>query len=254
MRPQPLRLRLEGFEDRLTPAVASPTAMKAMASAAFVRASLSGDPTWMTNPQLQSFVQSKLREAYNASLAASTAFRGVPAGSAQPTVAGFPAVARANMAVVRQIGIRLGLNVVPVVTPTPPAPTTPANDAGMTNTMPDPNAPNWVAVGAAGLKTWDVVQGTGTPVAAGDSINVFYSGWLASNGTRFDSRRSPSTPVKFDLDGLIQGWQQAIPGMRNGGIRRIFVPSALGYGAAGSPPNIPANADLVFEIKVISHS
>jgi FKBP-type peptidyl-prolyl cis-trans isomerase len=126
-----------------------------------------------------------------------------------------------------------------------------ATDAGMTNTMPDPNDPSWVA-GANGLKTWDVVVGTGAPVAAGSSITVFYTGWLASDGTQFDARRSPSAPITFALSGLIQGWQQGIPGMQPGGIRRLFVPAALGYGAAGSPPNIPPNADLVFELKLIS--
>ncbi|HEX3152849.1 MAG TPA: FKBP-type peptidyl-prolyl cis-trans isomerase [Gemmataceae bacterium] len=123
----------------------------------------------------------------------------------------------------------------------------------MVNTMPDPTSSNFLPVGTAGLKSWDVVVGTGTPVAAGDSITIFYTGWLASNGTKFDSRRSPADPITFSLNGLIQGWQQGIPGMKPGGIRRLFIPAALGYGAAGSPPNIPANADLVFEIKLISH-
>ena len=73
------------------------------------------------------------------------------------------------------------------------------------------------------------------------------------NGTKFDSRRSPAAPATFSLSGLIQGWQQGIPGMKPGGIRRLFVPAALGYGAAGSGSTVPANADLVFEIKLISH-
>lgn len=125
------------------------------------------------------------------------------------------------------------------------------DDSGMTNTMPSPTDPAWVA-GANGLKTWDVVVGTGTPVTAGQSIKVFYSGWLASNGTLFDSRRSPAAPADFSLTSLIQGWQQGVPGMKPGGIRRLFIPAALGYGAAGSPPNVPPNADLIFEIKLVS--
>ena len=131
-----------------------------------------------------------------------------------------------------------------------PAPT----DVGMTNTMPDPNAPDWTALGAQGLKTWDVVQGTGDPLQTGDSIMVFYTGWLAANGTQFDAKRIPSAPASFNLNGLIQGWQQGLIGMRPGGIRRLFVPSALGYGTAGSGTNIPPNADLVFEIKLVSHT
>jgi FKBP-type peptidyl-prolyl cis-trans isomerase len=130
------------------------------------------------------------------------------------------------------------------VTFTSTAPT----DAGMTDTLPDKDAPDWVTL-PSGLKTWDVVVGQGDAVQTGDSIQVFYTGWLL-DGTVFDSKRSPATPASFALSGLIQGWQQGIPGMKPGGIRRLYVPSALGYGVNGSPPNIPANADLIFEIKL----
>src|SRR5262249_34534120 len=131
------------------------------------------------------------------------------------------------------------------------APTiTVVDDSGMTNTMPATNDSHWVS-GANGLKTWDVVTGSGTPVATGDKVTVFYTGWLASNGTKFDSRRSPAAPANFALGNLIQGWQQGLIGMKPGGIRRLFIPAALGYGAAGSPPNVPPNADLVFEIKLV---
>jgi len=125
-------------------------------------------------------------------------------------------------------------------------------DAGMTDTLPDANAPEWVAQ-PSGLKIWDVTVGQGDPVQTGDTIKVFYTGWLL-NGTVFDSKRSPAAPIDFALNNLIQGWKEGIPGMRPGGIRRLYVPSALGYGPNGSPPNIPGNADLIFEIKVVSHT
>lgn len=127
------------------------------------------------------------------------------------------------------------------------------DDAGMVNTMPAANAPEWVALGTQGLKTWDVTVGTGTPVTTGAPITIFYTGWLASSGSQFDSRRSPSPAITFDLDGLIAGWKQGIPGMQDGGIRRLYIPAALGYGASGSG-NIPPNANLIFEIKMVAHS
>jgi FKBP-type peptidyl-prolyl cis-trans isomerase FkpA len=244
MRPNRFRPRLESFEDRFTPAADLSAAHQAMAGAAFLRA-VSADPGWMFNPALEGLVQRVLREVYNSSQAAASAWGGG---------GGIEAIAEANMAMAQQYGDAIGIQVIPVAAPAPPAPTPPATDAGMTSTMPDPNASNWVALGAQGLKTWDIQTGAGDPVQAGDSITVFYSGWLASNGTQFDSRRSPSAPATFVLNNLIQGWQQGIVGMRPGGIRRLFVPAALGYGANGSPPNIPPNADLVFEIKLISHT
>jgi FKBP-type peptidyl-prolyl cis-trans isomerase len=136
------------------------------------------------------------------------------------------------------------------VTTTAPAITI-IDNSGMTATMPAVTDSHWVA-GANGLKTWDVVTGSGTPVAAADKISVFYTGWLASNGTSFDSRRSPSASADFTLTNLIQGWQKGLIGMKPGGIRRLSIPAALGYGATGSPPKVPANADLVFEIKLVS--
>jgi hypothetical protein len=225
----------------------SSAAVHTMAGAAFFQA-IATDPDWIFNPDLHSFVQDKLESIFHSSEWAAGIF-GSDGGWS-----GMTGMAEANQAVAAKVGGWLGISIVPLTPTTPPAPIPKPTDAGMTNVMPDPNDPNWVALGAAGLKTWDVVQGSGTPVAAGDSITVFYTGWLASNGTQFDSRRSPAAPVAFQLNGLIQGWQQGIPGMKPGGIRRLFVPAALGYGAAGSPPNVPANADLVFEIKLISHS
>jgi hypothetical protein len=125
-------------------------------------------------------------------------------------------------------------------------------DAGMTNTLPDVNATNWVPTGT-GLKVWDIQTGTGTPVVSASNITIFYTGWL-TNGTVFDSRRSPSSPITFPLANLIQGWKEGLLGMRPGGIRRLLIPPELGYGQAGSPPNIPPNATLVFEIKLIGVS
>ncbi len=153
-----------------------------------------------------------------------------------------------NEQLARNLGGRVGTNFNPTPTPTPTGP----NDSGMTNTLPSITDPRFVDQGN-GLKIWDIRTGTGPVVAAGSKIKIYYTGWLL-NGTKFDSRRSPQTPIEFDLDGLIQGWQQGIPGMKAGGIRRLYIPSALAYGAAGQPPSIPANSDLVFEIKVISSS
>ena len=147
----------------------------------------------------------------------------------------------------------------PVTPPTPPA--IPRDESGLTDTLPSLTDPSWVNVGTSGLRIWDVVEGTGPIVEDGQDIVLHYTGWLRDDGTVFDSSRaslSPrggdGAPAEFNLDGLIEGWQQAIPGMRAGGIRRLDIPSELAYGTRGSPPSIPPNADLVFEIKMFESS
>jgi hypothetical protein len=149
--------------------------------------------------------------------------------------------------------------VVPPVTP-PPPPAIPRDESGMTNTVPSLTDPSWVSVGTQGLRVWDVTEGTGPVAQAGQDIVIHYAGWLADNGTVFDSSRpslkagASGDPAEFNLGDLIQGWQQGIPGMRAGGIRRLDIPASLGYGERGSPPNIPPNARLVFEIKLFESS
>ena len=51
---------------------------------------------------------------------------------------------------------------------------------------------------------------------------------------------------------VIRGWEEGVAAMKVGGKRRLVIPAALGYGAAGQPPTIPANASLTFDIQLVS--
>jgi hypothetical protein len=130
----------------------------------------------------------------------------------------------------------------------PPLSTSDAS--GMTDTIPPLDDPNWQAK-PDGLRVWDVVEGDGTPVQANSQISVFYTGWLRSDGTQFETNRT-GNPNTFALSGLIKGWQEGLIGMKPGGLRRLDIPSDLAYGPTGSPPKIPGNAPLVFEIKMLA--
>ena len=59
-------------------------------------------------------------------------------------------------------------------------------------------------------------------------------------------------PFKFKLGAgeVIRGWDLGVAGMKLGGRRNLLIPSHLGYGKEGSPPKIPPNADLIFEVEV----
>jgi peptidylprolyl isomerase len=115
--------------------------------------------------------------------------------------------------------------------------------------FPDVNAKDWKDV-KDGLKSWDVTEGKGTAAEADSMITINYTGWL-TNGKKFDSSFDAGAPATFPLQGLIEGWKVGIPGMKDGGKRRLLIPAKLGYGDRGAPPDIPGGATLVFEIEMI---
>jgi len=102
------------------------------------------------------------------------------------------------------------------------------------------------------LQIVDLTPGTGQEVKAGDTITAHYTGALAKDGTIFESSKDSGQPATFSLSGVIQGWQQGVPGMKVGGTRRLIIPAALAYGEKGSPPKIGPNEPLVFDIELIS--
>jgi peptidylprolyl isomerase len=103
------------------------------------------------------------------------------------------------------------------------------------------------------LQTEDLVVGSGTPAALGDTITVGYIGVSCSTGKIFDSSYAKGQPATFVLEEgrLIEGWTQGIPGMRPGGRRLLVVPSDLGYGPSGSGKIAPDEA-LVFVVELSS--
>lgn len=105
---------------------------------------------------------------------------------------------------------------------------------------------------ADGLRYTDEVIGDGPIAEKGSSVSVHYTGWL-TDGTKFDSSRDRGTPFQFRLGAgqVIRGWDEGVEGMRVGGKRKLTIPPALGYGAAGAGGVIPPNATLVFEVELL---
>lgn len=102
------------------------------------------------------------------------------------------------------------------------------------------------------LQVTDVTAGDGAEAKAGDCLVVKYYGTL-TDGTRFDDNFTTDQAFAFTLGGgqVIQGWDQGLVGLKEGGTRRLVIPASLGYGdqASGS---IPANSPLIFEVKLLS--
>jgi FKBP-type peptidyl-prolyl cis-trans isomerase len=103
------------------------------------------------------------------------------------------------------------------------------------------------------LEMKDLVVGKGQEAKPGDDLVVHYVGTLA-DGKEFDSSRKHGQPFEFKLGAgrVIKGWDQGVVGMKPGGKRKLVIPPSLGYGPMGSPPVIPPNATLTFEIELVS--
>jgi peptidylprolyl isomerase len=103
------------------------------------------------------------------------------------------------------------------------------------------------------LVAQDLIVGKGRKAQAGDTVSVQYVGVLFDNGKEFDASWSGSRagkPFQFPLGAgqVIPGWDQGVVGMKAGGRRKLIIPADLAYGSQGYPPDIPANAALIFDI------
>lgn len=111
---------------------------------------------------------------------------------------------------------------------------------------------------ASGLQYDDTTPGTGAEAKAGDHVTVHYTGWLqnadGSAGKKFDSSRDRNDPFQFPLGAghVIRGWDEGVQGMKVGGVRRLTIPAALGYGARGAGGVIPPNATLIFDVELLA--
>jgi FKBP-type peptidyl-prolyl cis-trans isomerase FkpA len=104
---------------------------------------------------------------------------------------------------------------------------------------------------ASGLKYYIVKAGEGANAPNGSTVTVNYYGSLM-DGTMFDNsfQRGQSFPFSLGAGQVIKGWDEGVALLNKGAKAFLFIPAALGYGEAGSPPTIPANSDLVFYVEV----
>jgi FKBP-type peptidyl-prolyl cis-trans isomerase FkpA len=93
-------------------------------------------------------------------------------------------------------------------------------------------------------------NGTGRKPQPTSTVTLHYTGTL-QDGTVFDSSLNSGAPVTLSLQEVIPGWQQAVPLMSEGDVYEFLIPPELAYGAEGSPPVIPPNATLRFEVGLL---
>lgn len=101
------------------------------------------------------------------------------------------------------------------------------------------------------LQIIDLILGTGKEAVAGSKVTVHYFGTFL-DGAKFDSSLDRNEPFVFNLGAgeVIQGWDEGVAGMKEGGKRKLVIPPDLAYGSTGSGP-IPPNSTLQFEVTLL---
>jgi FKBP-type peptidyl-prolyl cis-trans isomerase FkpA len=100
----------------------------------------------------------------------------------------------------------------------------------------------------SGLYWSDLITGTGTAAAVGRKVSMRYVVSLP-DAKVVEVQRDP---IEAEIgSSMIRGMREGLQGMRAGGVRRLIVPPALGYGRRAYG-NIPPNAVLVFEVEVVA--
>ena len=105
---------------------------------------------------------------------------------------------------------------------------------------------------ASGLYYIETKAGTGEQAASGKTVKVHYTGTLL-NGQKFDSSLDRGEPIEFVLGQgqVIQGWDEGIAMMKEGGKSRLIIPSNIAYGPQGRMPTIPPSSTLVFDVELV---
>lgn len=117
----------------------------------------------------------------------------------------------------------------------------------------------WASV-PRGVEVDTLVEGSGPSPSASDVVFVKYVGKLAADGKEFDRSQTLPFPTNglipdgmpMQVSGVVPGFAEGLQKMQKGGKYKVFIPSAMAYGA--TPPQgapIPPNADLEFEVEMV---
>lgn len=101
----------------------------------------------------------------------------------------------------------------------------------------------------SGLQYEVLVAADGPKPKPTDRVTTHYRGTLI-DGTQFDSSYDRGQPATFPLDGVIDGWTEALQLMSPGAKWRLYIPPELAYGDRAQGP-IPANSTLIFEVELL---
>lgn len=125
----------------------------------------------------------------------------------------------------------------------------PSTVKGETKPTAPPTAKGETKTTLGGVKYETLKEGTGPEFKHGQTADVRYEGRL-EDGTIFDSNKTKPQTFPTNLSNVIKGWQEALPGMKVGEVRKLTIPPALAYGPQGRD-TIPPNSTLIFEVELV---
>lgn len=102
----------------------------------------------------------------------------------------------------------------------------------------------------SGIQYRVIEEGDGDRPTLDDTVTVHYRG-SKINGREFDSSFARGVPAVFQVDGVLEGWQEVLPLMREGAMWQVFLPPELAFGVRGDPPIIGPNEALQFDIRLV---
>ncbi len=106
---------------------------------------------------------------------------------------------------------------------------------------------------SSGLRYLILQKGDGEKAQKNKTVSVHYKGQL-SDGTVFDSSYKRNQPIEFSLGmgQVIRGWDEGVALLKVGDKARFVIPSHLAYGSRGAGGVIPPNANLIFDVELMS--
>lgn len=102
----------------------------------------------------------------------------------------------------------------------------------------------------SGVQYRVIEEGEGRRPSATDTVTVHYRG-SKTDGREFDSSFARGVPAVFQVDSVLDGWQEVLPLMREGAMWQIFLPPELAFGLRGDPPLIGPNEALIFDLRLV---
>jgi len=102
----------------------------------------------------------------------------------------------------------------------------------------------------SGVQYRIIEEGEGARPNMDDTVTVHYRG-SKTDGREFDSSFRRGVPAVFQVNSVIEGWQEVLPLMREGAMWQVFLPPELAFGVRGDPPMIGPNEALQFDLRLV---